>query len=467
MQIPILNGIYADGAADLRTAYPVNLVPVPKEQGISQGYLRPHEGVASIGTGPGADRGGIQWGGMCYRAMGGYLTTVSAGGVVTNLGTIADDGLPVRFDYGFDRLAIASGKNLYYWDGITLTQVTDPDLGPVVDMLWVDSYYMTTDGANLVVTELNNPTQVNPLKYGSSEVDPDAIKAILKISGEVYAVNRHTIEVFSNVGGEFFPFQRNDGAMVDKGAVGTRACCVFMGAIAMIGSGRNEPPAIYLALNGGTSKVSTREIDTILQSYSEAELAAALVESRMDRAHQFLYVHLHDRTMVYDAAASTELSAPVWFHLTSDVDGFAQYRAKHFVWAYNRWIVGDPQSSNVGVLSDTIGSHWGNHVRWEFSTTMLWNESKGALLDELELVALPGRVALSDNPQISTAYTLDGETWSQPRTISAGQQGDRLKRLCWFGQGAWRNYRMQRFTGDTRAHLSVLRLEATASPLAY
>ena len=41
MQIPILDGIYTDNNSDFRTAYPVNLIPVPKGQGISAGYLRP------------------------------------------------------------------------------------------------------------------------------------------------------------------------------------------------------------------------------------------------------------------------------------------------------------------------------------------------------------------------------------------------------------------------------------------
>ena len=51
MQIPILNGIFTDSAADFRTSYPVNMVPVPKQTGISSGYLRPAEGaVASVGN---------------------------------------------------------------------------------------------------------------------------------------------------------------------------------------------------------------------------------------------------------------------------------------------------------------------------------------------------------------------------------------------------------------------------------
>lgn len=35
-----INGIYTDQTADYRTSYPLNLVPVPKQNGISQGYLK-------------------------------------------------------------------------------------------------------------------------------------------------------------------------------------------------------------------------------------------------------------------------------------------------------------------------------------------------------------------------------------------------------------------------------------------
>ena len=65
MQIQILSGIYTDNGPDLRTAYPVNMVPVPKQSGISNGFLRPGDGIVSNGTGPGIDRGGINWNGVC------------------------------------------------------------------------------------------------------------------------------------------------------------------------------------------------------------------------------------------------------------------------------------------------------------------------------------------------------------------------------------------------------------------
>lgn len=464
MQIPVLNGIYTDGVADFRTSYPVNMVPVPKEQGISNGYLRPADGLIANGTGPGVTRGGVNWNGICYRVMGTKLVSVSAGGVVTTLGDVGGSG-QVVFDYSFDRLAVASGGNLFYWDGVTLTRVTDSDLGTVIDFCWVGGYFLTTDGEFLIVTELNDPTQVNPLKYGSSEADPDPINAVMKLRNEVYAVNRYTIEVFDNVGGEFFPFQRIDGAQIQKGAMGTFCSCVFADTIAFLGSGRNESPSIYLATNATTVKISTREIDEILAGYSESQLASALFEARNDKSHQHLWVRLLDQTLVYDAAASQVLGEPVWFHLTSTLQGFAAYRAKDLVWCYGHWLIGDARGTQVGYLVDMVSSHFGETVRWEFGTLVVYNEGRGAIFHELELVCLTGRVAFGKDPQISTSYSVDGETWSQDKYAKVGRQGDRLKRITWLQQGAMRNWRMQRFRGDSDAFISVARLEARLEAL--
>jgi hypothetical protein len=319
----------------------------------------------------------------------------------------------------------------------------------------------------LIVTELTDPLAVNPLKYGSSEVDPDPVVALLKLRNEVYALNRNTIEVFDNVGGDFFPFQRIDGAQIQKGVIGTFGCCVFVETIAFLGSGRNEAPGIYIGANASASKLSTQEIDQLLMNYTEAQLATVKLEARNDKSHQHLYVHLPDRTIVYDAAASEALGDQVWFTLTTSVVEFAQYRARNLVWAYDKWLVGDPQSSNIGYLVQDIGTHWGEIVRWEFGTLIVYNEGNGAIFNRLELVALTGSIALGINPQISTSYSLDGLAWSQDRSITVGTIGNTAKRLAWFQQGHMRNWRIQRFRGDSQAHLSFVRLEAQIEPLAY
>lgn len=465
MKIPILNGVYTGQNADYKTLYPLNMMPVVQDTGVNTGYLRPVEGIVKTGTGSGLSRGAINWNGKHYRVMGSKLSLIDSSGNVVILGDVGDNGLKVVMDYSFDRLAIASNENLFYWNGTTLTQVTDSDLGTVLDVVWVDGYFMTTDGESLVVTELTDPTQVNPLKYGSSEIDPDPINGLLKLRNEIYAVNRYTIEVFDNVGGEFFPFQRINGAQLQRGSIGTFCSVVYEESIAFLGSGRNEAPGIYLGSNANTIKISTREIDEILATFTEEQLSLSVLESLNDKGHAFLWVRLPDRTLVYDLSASRQMGEQVWYIMSSSYMGYKPYRARDVIWCYDAWQIGDTESFDLGVLDNNVAEHFGDTVKWEFGTKIVYNESKGALFKSMELVALTGRTTGFDSPVISTSYSLDGRTWSTQKSISIGQAGDRLKRLVWWRQGHMKTTRIQRFTGDSNAYLAISRLEADLEPL--
>jgi hypothetical protein len=170
-------------------------------------------------------------------------------------------------------------------------------------------------------------------------------------------------------------------------------------------------------------------------------------------------MHLPDQTLVYDSAASQVVQEPVWYVLTSSVVDLGQYRARNLVWCYDRWLCGDPTSTALGQLVNTVSTHYGQVIGWEFGTSIIYNESRGAIFNQLELVSLPGRVPLGADPVVWTSYSIDGETWSMEKSCSAGQQGDRTKRLTWLRQGSMRNWRIQRFRGTSDAHMAVARLE--------
>ncbi len=468
MQVPILTGITTDGAGDFRTTYPRNYVPVPKKQGVSQGYLRPGDGVVQNGTGPGVGRGGINWNGALYRVLGSKLCAVGRGGVVTALGDVGPGGR-CSMDYSFDRLGIASGGRLYFWNGSTLAQVTDPDLGYVVDVRWVAGYWLCTDGDAAVVTELADPTSVNPLRYGSAESDPDPIKAVDKLHNEVYSFGRHTIQIAQNVGGDGYPFQDVQGAQVGKGIVGTHAYCEYQSTFAFVGSGSNggkgEQARVYMLSPGDAQAISTREIEQILAEHTEAELSEILVESRLHDAHEHLLIHLPNQCLVYDHEASKAIQSPVWFTLDSGTLAPSLYRARGLVWCYGRWNVEDPASPAVGYLSTDVGSHWGADVGWEFGTVVAYAEGNDAIVHELELVSLTGGAALGANPVIWTSHSFDGQTWSLERPKSAGRQGQRSKRIAWRQCGRIRHMRVQRFRGLSDCRASFARLEMQIEPL--
>jgi hypothetical protein len=465
MQIPILNGITADALRpDFRSAYPLNLMPVPKSQGISEGYLRPAEGIVTLNdASPGPDRGGIVWNGFAYRIMGTKLCRVDLAGIITVLGDVGGSGY-VNMDYSFTALGFASNGALWYSTGGAPFPVTDVDAGNVLDAIFIAGYWMFTDGTFIAVTDLNDPLSVNPLRYGSSEVDPDPVVALKRIRDEAYAVNRFTIEGFRNVGGVGFPWQVIQGSQIMRGAVGRTAVCVFESALAFVGGGRDEGVSVYLGENGDSLAIASREIEQILEEYTTDELAQIVLEPRVMRGHKLLYLHLPDKTLLYDATASVAVEEPAWCVLQSGLTP-GRYRMWGFCLYANKWIAGDPEASRYGLLSQEVMTHWAELLQWEFGVPALYNDGNPAIIHEMELVALPGRVALGDDPVIWTSSSKDGVTWTAERSIKAGKIGDRTKRLVWLGQGMVDNWRVQRFRGTSDAPLSFARLEARVEPL--
>lgn len=452
--IPILSGITATEGGDFAISYPINLEPVPLDSGLAQGYMRSAPGATLFATGPGPDRGGINWNDQHYRVMGTQLVQISANGVVTELGNVAGTG-PVTMDYGFDRLAIRSGNRLYYWTGTTLIWVTDPDLGPVVDMLWMTGYYITTDGTSIIVTQLNDATQVDPLKYGSAEADPDMVVGLFKLRGELYALGRYTVQVFSNTGGQGFPFTANTGATVPVGACGPMAKCAFLQTMAFTGSGRDEALSVYLLDGGSATKIGTRLVDDELAKV--ADPSSIRMEQRMSRDERRLLIHLPDKTLVYMANASRLTQQPVWYIARSGMGMDKQYRLQNAVHCYGKWICGDTTSNKIGVLDDTITTQFGDPQAWQFETKFLYNQGASGIIHGLELVGLPGRGVVGS---VFLSMTLDGETWGLARANRVPL--NRTQRVQYNPHKRFRNYIGLRFKGSTLAGWSGLNADIEA-----
>lgn len=462
-QISILKGIYVGGFANIRATYPRNLEPIVGDNGISRGYLRAAPGVSLITTGPGEDRGAINWRGSGYRVMGTKLVAFDGGGVF-ELGDVGP-GTAVALDYSFDRLAINSGNRLYYYFSGAVTQVTDPDLGPIIDMIWIDGYFMCTDGTYVIVTELSDPFAVDPNKYGSAEEDPDPILALRKVRGEAYVLGRYTIQNLTNVGGSGFPFAANDGGTIPKGAVGSRARCDFLQSFAFVGGGRNEAISVYLAGPGEAISLSTPEIDRQLSLVSTADQAFIEMESRVLQNEQKLYIHLPDKTLVYSHQASLVNEGPVWHILAGGSAADQQYPARHFALVNSAWLCGSP-GGQLGFLNERVETQFGDVAGWEFETTFNYNGGNGAIIKVLELVAATGSAPLGANPTMFLSISQDGRSYGQERAIGQGAFGQTMKRLQWRPKTRFGNYASFRFRGANTAIASFMRLEAELEALA-
>lgn len=461
-QIPLLSGIYTTEAADFGIAYPVNLEAVPCDNGISKGYMRSAAGAEAFVTGPGIDRGAIVWNGCMYRIMGTKLVRLEFDNTLTILGDVGGSG-PVTLQYGFDRLAIRSGQSLYYWNGTTLTQVTDPDLGPCLDVAWFKGQYFSTDGNYIIATQISDPTQVDPTKYGSAESDPDMVTGLGVLRNELLAFGQNTIDIFSYTGGSGFPLTLSDGATVPIGCVGAAAKCIFVQTYAFVGAGRNQDNAVWLLGGGSAQKISTRAIDDILAK--ETNPAAIELEARVSRDENRLYVHLTTQTLVYLHTASQASGAPVWYIAKSGQGARKPYRLRHQTSLNGKWIVGDTETGQLGTLTDSDAHHFGEATGWRFDTQLLYNGGNSVIVHSLELVGLPGRHQQYPEPSAFFSYTLDGETYSMERANTVGRPGQRRKRVVWNIHRRFRNYMGIRFRGDSTSLQGWAALEADLESL--
>lgn len=413
----------------------------------------------------GRDRGGIVWEGKHYRVLGENLCSVSSTGEITVIGSVGlDNNRRVTMDYSTDLLGIRSGTDLYYYNGSTVDQVTDADLGDVLDFVFIDGYFMTTDGEHLVVTDLNDPTRVDPIKYGSSEIDPDPLIGLMRIKGEVHACNRNTIEVFENVGGEGFPFSPIEGAILMKGIVGSQAKAYALDTFFFVGGGRGEELAVYAASSGKAERVSTDEIDMEINALTVEEQAEIEMEARKFDGMDVIYIHLPDKTWCYNATTSVAAEQPSWFCLTSSTGESGEYRLRNWTLAFGRWICGDTSDSQIMIETDSP-NHGDDMVAWEFGTVGVYNGAKGAIVHDVELIGLPGSAPLEESPTIFHSWSSDGKTWSNEQATSAGVQGAYNTRMKWWRCGMFRVLRIFKFRGVTSTPMAFTAVEANLEAL--
>jgi hypothetical protein len=482
MQLPLARGSYTDSGAEWRTSYPRNLVPVVKESGISQMFLRSAEGLTRYDQDPpaltGNDRGGINWQGTCYRVIGTNFVSVDASGNVTVLGQVPDDGNPVAMDYGYSNqgIGIVSAKTLWFYTiqtpaggtgALALRQCTDANLGSPIDMLWMAGYFVLTDGKSVYVTQLANQFTFNTQLFGSSSNQPDPINGLLKFRNELYLGNRYQIPVFDNTGGTGFPFTENEGATIQKGIIGPYAKCLTSQGFAFVGGARGEALGVWLSGGLGIAQnIATREVMKLIGQYTETQLYSSTLEYWAKDEQQFLYLHLPDYTLVYDVQGTQNARQPIWFLLDSSTDGTGPWRAWHVVYCYGKFLWGDKYDQRIGFLDGTTAAQYGVNARWQFDTIFAYNQAKGLSVNSIELIGTYGRAALGEDDTMSMQYTNDGEVWSAPKFISMGEQGQRGKRAQWRPRHFFRNFRGYRFAGFNAAPISFAALEADAEAMA-
>lgn len=477
MELDIGTGFYQSRSLPLAAQRCINLYPaVPQSGALSQRSLFGCAGaklVATTGaTVAGSNRGAMTMGGVAYFVNGSSLYSLTSDNIVTNLGLIEGSNRVSLANNG-QYLVIVSDSKSYAYDNVanTLNQITDPDFIQASTVVFKDGYFVfsAADGSVFFNSALNDPFSYDALDFGTAEINPDKITALHVNHNELFVCGEETIELFQNIGGNGFPFQRIPGANIQKGVYARHSIREFDNTFVFIGGGKNEKPAIWKVTgSSNVQKISTDAIDNEIQKYTENEINDAFGFDFSEGGNffvgfSFTSAAIPSKTFVFDATTSALAGGLSWHERQSGVTD-NRWRVNSIIRFNGDLVVFDRFDGRIGCLDLEVYDEYGDTLLWSKSTRPFYNLGKTSFVSKLELTVEQGvglTLGQGSDPKVRMDFSDDGgRTFSSELTRSYGKKGVYDIRPVWYRVGSFPFSRVLRFTGTDPVKRNILKLDA-------
>lgn len=460
-QIPIIKGDRAGEATEWRDNLLQNMYGVPRAIQGAQAYIKSFYGLAEVAVGEGVDRGAT-WNerfNTHYRVSGSQLITVGVTGDINNLGHIA--GITrASLPYSFNTQGIVSGGRFYLHnqENNILTEVLSPNLGEPIDGVWIDGYYVLTDGEYIYNTNIADETQIDPLAYATPEISPDPTLGLGRTQdNKLIVFGRYSTEYFQNIASEDFPFTRLTNRALKTGIVGTHCKVEMLGTWFILGGRKDESPTIQTLSIKGVDSIASREINKILSTYNEQQLATAVLESFEDDGTQFLLARLPSHTLLFNYTYAQKFGVDdAWSILTVNAR-FNEYMPIAngiFDPRVSRWVFGESDNNRIGILENTTCLYFGEEIEQIFYTPFIPIET--ASVDEIEIDTIAGMGSEKTTVFVATSY--DAAHFGKEYTMLYGDTGTHNQRFIRHGFGYVRKSISFKFRAVTPSRLAFSKL---------
>ena len=347
MQSPILGSAYTARSVNAADNRMINLFPeIIPEGGHTPAFLNRAPGLkleVTVGAGP--VRGLWTFGGYAYVASGNTLYKLDTEYNITSLGTLDNDGPVSMADDGTHLFVACNGPSFVY-NATTnaFGQITDPDFPGALTVSYLGGYFVfiEPDSQRVWVTELLDPTSIDPLDFASAEGSPDGLVSSITDHSEVWLFGTNSVEVWYNSGAADFPLQRIQGAYNEIGCAATYSVAKLDNGLFWLGADARGRGIVYRA-NGYTgTRISTHAVEWQIQQYGDISDAIAYTYQQDGHAFYVLTFPTARATWVYDVATQA------WHERASFNNGdFDRHRSNCQMSFNQEIIVGDYQNGNL------------------------------------------------------------------------------------------------------------------------
>lgn len=391
----------------------------------------------TCGTGP--VRGVWQMQGVLYVVSGQRLYSVTETGVATDVGGAILGNSKVSMSDNGTQLCIVNGAQGYIYTvtgGFQL--ITDPAFNPAQTVTFFDNYFVFdwNDTNKFFISNTLDGTTYSALAFASAEVNPDNVLATVNQQENLLIFGQKTIETWYDSGDVNFPFNRYDGATIERGCIAPLSIVKEDNSVFFLGD-----DLIFYRLNGVVPvRISTHAIEWAWSQYSTQE--DATIWSYTWQGHKFLVLTFPagNATWIYDIATG------LWHERISfneSNESMQRWRASCGINCYGRILVGDNYTGRIGFLDSSVFTEYGNLMQAYMISPVIFSDRKRVFMHRFELDVESGvglTTGQGSDPQFMLDWSDDGgRTWSGLQIWhTAGKIGEYRTRLRWLRMGQFR-----------------------------
>lgn len=408
--------------------------------------LLPTPGVRVFTTLPtGPLRGRHVLGAFLYCVSGGFLYSVDVVGTVTTIGSIPGTG-PVDIDDNGAQMGIVipeNGQMFYYTPSTaTLAQVTDTDFDGAVSIACIAGYAVCVrpDSNVFAWSSVGDMSAWDALDFASAEGASDNIVRGKRVNEQLWLFGERTTEVWTTTSNADAPFQRLNGAFIERGTSARFSYATRLSVPYWLGDDR----VVYQGNGTTPTRISTHAIEQIIGGYADVSDCRAWIYEQEGHVFYCLTFPSGGDTWVYDAATQAwheRESEPVeyggcWRCL--DAGGFG-----------GAVVAGDLVDGRLYVIDPTIYDDDGDEIIRVAAGAPFISEGRRLFFPLIEADMQTGVGVIAGqgvDPQVWLSFSDDGgRTWSNQKQASLGAIGAFQVRCRWqrMGQGRNRVFRLQ------------------------
>jgi hypothetical protein len=332
------------------------------------------------------------------------------------------------------------------------TQILDPAFLGSDTVAYIDGWWIFNQpGTALFYSNASAYSQAfNGSYYAYKDAFSDALMAVIENKEELWLIGEETTEIWYNAGGQFFPFQRLVGTLLQMGCSAKHSVCqLSQGSTdSLIWLGRNVQGENVIVRTSGFSwdVVSTPAVSNAIAQYSTVSDAQGYVYQ--EGAHEFyvLTFPTADRTWVYDATLPPHLAWHERLSYDPYADQWHRHRSNCFMNFAGMRVVGDYENGVLYQMTRAAYSDAGWPIRAVRRSPYIWNAQnrERVFMQQLQIDFRLGQgnaSGLGTNPLARLRISRDyGATYGAPVTAPMGAQGEYLDRCIWrrlgFSRGA-------------------------------